>query len=1041
MHVVFVSNTTGKSSGRVNAVLDAYATRIGQNTWATPITEDGLEEVKKHIKRKVSRHVSVACYRNKGVYGMELLWIVGNKNMYDHHGYYAPETRSRGLQMPMAYRHAALVAGLSGYCHDIGKANGQFRGKLKLSVEGKASQENQSDPVRHEWISAWILQQFALQSDKDLPDVMSEWNKDRLSRILKEDWKPVNSIQTALDAALMIVATHHKAFGCESNGIEVLRRIESKIDKKPHVSITKEEAARLKDREGIAVIEIPERERDAWREHGMRIRKILSRLPSIREDDADYWHGISFIARAAMVLADHDVSSSAAPDKDQDAEALYANTCKDGNQRKFGQRLVEHLVAVGDAAKKNVLWFANPQLPVLGTETISKIMTDAQDERYAWQDRAAKVMPDVPALVFNVASTGAGKTRANVKMACALRKGIGVRISAAFNLRTLTLQTHDAYCQELGLDQKTECAGLVGDPIIVDLHESLKDDDHEQKEMEYLIEGYNEIDMNQVPEWLRGECRRNRSRPLLKMLLSPVLVSTIDFLNAAGDMTEGNANYAYALIRLAHSDLILDELDSYDAESVMAVLRLVHVAGVFGRNVIVSSATLSETLAGYVRRAWLSGYKAYQKMFMNAPSPRIALVSDKVKPRLIDADDEGFGNIYAGFVESIAGNTGTPTKLFTVSSQINDTDGFFNAILDSARLLHKKNKWDLDGIEVSVGLIRVANIDTCLKAASFFIENEEDVLVTTYHSREPLLRRAYKENLFDRILKRKDEKALRDHLRNELDKKGWRGKKRAIFIVVATPVEEVGRDHDFDWAVIEPSSAHSIVQTAGRVNRHRMKEATDANIIVLDRCIRDVEGKAKDGRVFIMPGREIVIDEIRKTTSHPEHQASLLLETKPCKVRPLSISMMFGNGRVHFAKYDERAISRLMDKTVSHYIENNSAAEWFSQWFGRAWPLREHDETAAFAVLENGNGKIRLYQNVFENKNEKWKLIREFRYTDTHKAWASPSLNDVREWAKGVIDKTRDEREYYSFELPSYLWKQKENLTLDWRGICFENIQ
>ena len=39
--------------------------------------------------------------------------------------------------------------------------------------------------------------------------------------------------------------------------------------------------------------------------------------------------------------------------------------------------------------------------------------------------------------------------------------------------------------------------------------------------------------------------------------------------------------------------------------------------------------------------------------------------------------------------------------------------------------------------------------------------------------------------------------------------------------MVATPVEEVGRDHDFDWAIVEPSSYRSIIQLAGRVLRHR----------------------------------------------------------------------------------------------------------------------------------------------------------------------------------------------------------------------------
>ncbi|MEX6067036.1 hypothetical protein [Providencia hangzhouensis] len=46
-------------------------------------------------------------------------------------------------------------------------------------------------------------------------------------------------------------------------------------------------------------------------------------------------------------------------------------------------------------------------------------------------------------------------------------------------------------------------------------------------------------------------------------------------------------------------------------------------------------------------------------------------------------------------------------------------------------------------------------------------------------------------------------------------------------------MEEVGRDHDFDWAVIEPSSYRSIVQMAGRVRRHRAGEVASPNIALL----------------------------------------------------------------------------------------------------------------------------------------------------------------------------------------------------------------
>ena len=42
-----------------------------------------------------------------------------------------------------------------------------------------------------------------------------------------------------------------------------------------------------------------------------------------------------------------------------------------------------------------------------------------------------------------------------------------------------------------------------------------------------------------------------------------------------------------------------------------------------------------------------------------------------------------------------------------------------------------------------------------------------------------------------------------------------------IFIVFGTAVTEVGRDHDYDWAIAEPSSMRSLIQLAGRLQRHR----------------------------------------------------------------------------------------------------------------------------------------------------------------------------------------------------------------------------
>jgi len=80
-----------------------------------------------------------------------------------------------------------------------------------------------------------------------------------------------------------------------------------------------------------------------------------------------------------------------------------------------------------------------------------------------------------------------------------------------------------------------------------------------------------------------------------------------------------------------------------------------------------------------------------------------------------------------------------------------------------------------------------------------------------------------------------------------------------LFIVIATPVEEVGRDHDFDWAVIEPSSYRSIIQMSGRVLRHRkpLKDITKPNLTIMEYNKEGFQTPSSSGPVFHHPGFEI----------------------------------------------------------------------------------------------------------------------------------------------------------------------------------------
>jgi CRISPR-associated endonuclease/helicase Cas3 len=1063
MHVVFISNSTGKSAGRVRAVLDAYATRIGNAAWATPITDEALEEVRRAIKKGISRHTSVACYRNKGVGSMKLHWVIGNRNHYDERGMFAPETRSRKKEFAMPYRHAALVAGISGWCHDLGKANGQFQHKIGNSDE---KVDNQSDGIRHEWISSWIFDRF-VNGKASLPEAMATWNEAALNNIRETGWMPVNKeIASAPDAISLIISTHHHAFGWGDDTRPTrIRGLDQIARNNIHVRKTEQDQDRR-----LATMRIAKDDAQ-WAAHGDAIRKYLTRLEGIHEHDPDYWHGITLIARAAMILADHEVSSiDKTGDTEKSPSAVYANTCKKNGKRVLNQDLLWHLSNIGDVAKRNIAMFANEDLPLLPEETVERIMERSPGTRFEWQDIACDAMPQGPALVFNVASTGAGKTRANVKLICALRKGKNVRISSAFNLRSLTLQTFDAYSEGIGLEKGSECACLIGDPVVREIHHSLRDDETGETKEEDFCGGETAVEIKGldklvIPEWLSREADRvsgkdgGRSVTLKKLLAAPILVSTVDFLDAAGDLGKINADHAHALLRMAHSDLILDEIDSYDTDSTVAVLRLVHIAGMFGRNVVLSSATLSPTLAEYAQRAYQAGIRCHRAMF-GPTAPNIAIVSDRAAPLIIgwsdtDAEDgfSGFDAVYHEYLSRMAASTTAKTKIFRVVDTGDSIDGFHAAIHESVNRLHEAHGWDIDvdgeKVKVSVGLVRMANINPCFEVAKRLIEANPEVHVVTYHAKEPLLRRTYKEHHFDKMLRRSHgnlslEEEMRKHLRKCPERSA-----NAIFVVIATPVEEVGRDHDFDWGIIEPSSMHSIMQTAGRVNRHRLCNVESANISIMNRCYRDVQKKSDEGRVFFNPGNEISYEN--NETSHPSHTMTELLGVGIHEQAELSIGMMFGQHQTEFAKCDEKSIRDRLESVIAKRIEPSGNLAWFSKWFGKAYPLRASSSTRTLAVLpdEKRYNRVRFKQYSYVESNHvcawQWDDLSNADQSDCpnkpDRAWLSPSIQEVVEDMEKKLGRKITENDM-SFQV--FYGKDGDSgkipISMDWRGVlCRES--
>lgn len=131
-----------------------------------------------------------------------------------------------------------------------------------------------------------------------------------------------------------------------------------------------------------------------------------------------------------------------------------------------------------------------------------------------------------------------------------------------------------------------------------------------------------------------------------------------------------------------------------------------------------------------------------------------------------------------------------------------------------------------------------------------------------YHSQHPMAVRAHIEQQLDAVLMRdpNDPQAILElpQIKTALEQQP---QQHHIFVVVATAVAEVGRDHDYDWAVVEPSSMRSIIQLAGRIQRHRQCVPNSPNMIILSKNIKALLGADV---AYCKPGFEQPKNDINK---------------------------------------------------------------------------------------------------------------------------------------------------------------------------------
>lgn len=908
MNILLISQCSKRALTETRRILDQFAERRGDRTWQTPITQQGLDTLRQLLKKTARRNTAVACHWIRGRDHSEVLWIVGDASQFNAQGAVPTNSTERDILRSQDENdwHTGedihLLTALAALLHDLGKACRAFQ----MRLEGKLEERNQ---YRHEWVSLRLFEAFVGQDDDTgwltrlaapTPADDATWlgrlQRDGLDNAVSRPFARLSHAPLA-QAVGWLVVTHHRLPTLPSNNdgsrgvfqLGLLNKTLERIDAGWNERTDNGDAKLLpyywQFPHGLPVTT------DLWRKRGARLAQRL--LTLCAQPGKGNWLSnpyVMHLSRLSLMLADHHYSSLTGKDFGRIAVPagypLHANT--NGGFGNFNQTLDEHLLGVAQhsAEVTRALPRFDEQLPRLARH--KGLRKRSQDERFRWQDKAADTAAAMRersmrhgGFIVNMASTGCGKTLANARIMYALADAErGMRCAFAMGLRTLTLQTGRAFRDLLSLGDD-DLAIRVGGSASRALFE------HYERQAEATGSASRQ-DLLDEDSYVRFEGNHD-AHPLLRrvmhdpqvraLLAAPLLVCTIDHLTPATESERGGRQIA-PMLRLMSGDLVLDEPDDFDIDDLPALTRLVHWAGLLGARVLLSSATLPPALVQGLFEAYRNGRQHFQRNRGARPSVADAAPDvccawfDEFNQSQADcADAQVFATAHQTFAAKRHDRLAKAEVRRRCALLPLDLGGlsrdqhaarFAKLVQDAALSLHGQHH-SVDprsARRVSFGLVRMANIEPLVDVALalYRLGAPEGIRIhlCVYHSQFPLLLRSDIERRLDQALNRRwpdrnqPEPVFQlPDIRQRLDRFD---EPDHLFIVLGSPVTEVGRDHDYDWAVVEPSSMRSLIQLAGRIRRHRSGECQLPNLLVFDTNLRHF--RAPGQAAFCKPGFE-----------------------------------------------------------------------------------------------------------------------------------------------------------------------------------------
>ena len=724
-----------------------------------------------------------------------------------------------------------------------------------------------------------------------------------------------------------LVLSHHRLPGSRINKAHSLSvTVESLVNRQRFNDLDEKAALTGCQSELESIFRIPASLKPIW-EDAVWIAAVAEAARALLDASVtDYQADLqasAIYARTALILGDHKASAIGNmrfPEEGvvPDAFLAYANT--NGMTRALAEVLPPHLVRVKKETDRatQVIFSMSDDFPGLsGDEIPDGISQPRADKasRFRWQVDAGravrKTMSALPAAAgfFGIlnAGTGAGKTRAApiIMSAANANAGRDLRLNMCTGLRSLTLQAGVEYRKDMNFGAE-DVSVVIGDKLSMDMFEETQKSETAVRrgcdlgtEAAPLDEPVTvQLDMSfptrPLPLLAMRLAGREMSDPNVSMLAAPILVSTIDMLMTAADATRGN--HVLKTLRVATADTVIDEIDNFGNEDIVAISRLVFLSAAFGRKVLISSATVTPEIARSLHAAYQAGWKVFEHA-RGRPMPlAVGWFSNTAGPVCSVLDSAtSFADTHRSFTDDMVSELlkQSPKRKLRVSdmSVVKDSTTFFSHVNKEIMTEHSNNhiEDDITGRRLSIGVVRWNNVaPSMMHACSLLADglgDDVDVFVIPYNGTLLPVVRHELEKVINPMLRRKLEGGRDPVLRNEHVRRVLDGStnKDVVIVVVTTSMEEVGRDHDFDWCVVEPGSARGLVQMVGRVLRHRERSIKATNVCVLQRCFRDMRnewGGNPELPAFAYPGVETPFrkSERKKAPRLSSHDANLVYD-------------------------------------------------------------------------------------------------------------------------------------------------------------------